>query len=171
MKVAVADEHDDVGFLVGLINRVYTESEYGVWRDGYERTNADEVAQFIKSRELLVARDGQAVIGALRVRRLADQLAEFGMLVAEPAHRGTGVGRRLVAHAEQWARDQDLRTMQLELLVPRAWTHPVKEFLNDWYTRIGYRKLRTTQLEEAYPALQPFLATESDFVIYHKDLR
>jgi hypothetical protein len=61
--------------------------------------------------------------------------------------------------------------MQLELLVPQTWTHPVKEFLRGWYTRIGYAKVRTESLAEAYPALHPYLATPCDFVIYHKDLQ
>ena len=60
--------------------------------------------------------------------------------------------------------------MQLELLVPQTWTHPVKEFLRAWYTRIGYRHVRTDRLADAYPALQPQLATPCDFVIYHKTL-
>jgi hypothetical protein len=29
--------------------------------------------------------------------------------------------------------------MQLEVLVPRQWSHRSKEFLKAWYTRIGYR--------------------------------
>jgi hypothetical protein len=28
--------------------------------------------------------------------------------------------------------------MQLELLVPRDWRHPSKEFLKSWYGRRGY---------------------------------
>ena len=60
--------------------------------------------------------------------------------------------------------------MQLELLVPQTWTHPVKAFLHAWYTRMGYQRVRTGRLEEAYPALQPQLATPCDFAVYHKDL-
>jgi hypothetical protein len=60
--------------------------------------------------------------------------------------------------------------MQLELLVPRGWTHPTKEFLAAWYMRIGYRVTRTGAIDEAYPALAPLLATPCDFVIYHKRL-
>jgi hypothetical protein len=63
-----------------------------------------------------------------------------------------------------------LRTMRLEVLVPRDWTHPTKEFLAAWYTRIGYRIARSGTIDEAYPALAPLLATPCDFVIYHKDL-
>jgi hypothetical protein len=46
----------------------------------------------------------------------------------------------------------------------------VKEFLREWYTRLGYRLVRTGRLEEGYPHLQPLLATPCDFLIYHKDL-
>ena len=49
--------------------------------------------------------------------------------------------------------------MQLEVLAPRTWTHPVKEFLRGWYTRIGYRQIRTARPADAHPALQPRLAT------------
>jgi hypothetical protein len=60
--------------------------------------------------------------------------------------------------------------MQLELLVPRGWSHPTKEYLYAWYTRIGYRPVRTGGVEEMYPHLAPSLATTCDFVVYHKPL-
>jgi GNAT superfamily N-acetyltransferase len=101
---------------------------------------------------------------------LDDQLGEFGMLVADPAHRGTGIGRDLVSFSEDWCRRQGRAVMQLELLAPREWTHPVKPFLDAWYTRIGYRPVRTGTIDEAYPHLDPLLATPCDFVIYHKPL-
>ena len=73
------------------------------------------------------------------------------MLVADPAHRGTGVGRELIRYAERWSRERGLGTMQLEVLVPRQWSHPSKEFLKAWYTRLGYRPVRTGQVEENIP--------------------
>jgi ribosomal protein S18 acetylase RimI-like enzyme len=92
------------------------------------------------------------------------------MLVADPDHRGEGIGRELVRFAEELSRRRGLDTMQLELLVPRDWTHPNKEFLDAWYTRIGYRPVRTGRFEQSYPQLEPLLATPCDFVIYRKPL-
>jgi ribosomal protein S18 acetylase RimI-like enzyme len=92
------------------------------------------------------------------------------MLTANPAHRGVGVGRELLRFAERKSCADGARTMRLELLVPRGRAHPTKGFLNAWYTRIGYRVVRTGAIEEAYPALAPLLATPCDFVIYHKRL-
>jgi GNAT superfamily N-acetyltransferase len=170
MNIGFADETDDAGLLTDLINRVYADGERGLWVDDAKRTDATEVAAIIRSRELVVARIDGAVVGAVRVRLLSDAAGEFGMLVADPGRRGIGIGRDLVAYAEEWAREQGLAHMQLELLVPRTWAHPVKELLRGWYTRIGYQQVRTAQLEEAYPALQPLLATPCDFLIFRKEL-
>ena len=156
--------------LVELINRVYADAEKGLWHEGVERTDRDEVAAIIEAGELAAARSDGRLVGAVRVQRLDPGLAEFGMLVASPQHRSVGIGRDLVAFAEGWARRHGLGRMQLELLVPQTWTHPVKEFLRGWYTRIGYRYVRTDRLADAYPALQPRLATPCDFVIYQKTL-
>lgn len=173
MRMAAAADGGDDAFLAemaGLINRVYADAEKGLWRAGVERTSPLELAGVVAAGELAVAYlDGQRV-GAVRIQRLTDGLAEFGMLVASPEHRSLGIGRDLMAFAEGWAREQGLGRMQLELLVPQMWTHPVKEFLREWYTRIGYRRVRTDRLADAYPALEPLLATPCNFVIYQKGI-
>ena len=166
-----ADDDPFVAEVVDLINRIYADAEKRLWVDGTERTNTAEMVSVVRGGQLAVARVDGRLVGAIRVQRLDSDLGEFGMLVASPDHRGTGIGRDLVAFAEDRARQQGLGRMQLELLVPQTWTHPVKEFLRGWYTRIGYAKVRTESLAEAYPALHPYLATPCDFVIYHKDLR
>ncbi|HZC14808.1 MAG TPA: hypothetical protein VE270_12385 [Thermoleophilaceae bacterium] len=81
------------------------------------------------------------------------------------------MGRALVAFAEEQSRERGRRAMQLELLVPRAWLHPSKEFLKAWYGRMGYRLVRTGRMDDAYPHLAPLLATPCDFTIYEKPLR
>ena len=165
-----ADDGDLVAEIVDLINRVYADGEKGLWVDGAKRTDQAEVTALTRTGQLALARMDGRLVGAVRIQRLATGEAEFGMLVADPDRRGIGIGRVLVAAAERWAREQNLARMQLELLVPRTWTHPVKEFLRAWYTRIGYREIRKGRLDEAYPALQPHLATPCDFVIYQKPL-
>jgi GNAT superfamily N-acetyltransferase len=159
-----------VGQIVALVNRVYADAEKGLWRNGTERTNGRDIAAIMLAEQLAVARLDGRLVGAVVVQQLAPGLGEFGMLVASPEHRGVGIGKALVAFAESWARQQGLSQMQLELLVPQTWTHPVKEFLRDWYARIGYRQIRTDRLADAYPGWQPQLATPCDFVIYRKIL-
>jgi GNAT superfamily N-acetyltransferase len=153
-----------------LINEVYEVAEEGLWIEGAARTSVDEVAQLTRAGEIVVARLDGRVVGCVRVQRLDDRTGEFGMLAADPAHRGAGVGGELIRFAEETCRADGLRTMQLELLVPRDWTHPTKQFLGAWYTRLGYGITRVGTIDEAYPELAPLLATPCDFVIYSKPL-
>jgi GNAT superfamily N-acetyltransferase len=104
------------------------------------------------------------------VQQLDADTGEFGMLAADLDRRGLGIGRELVLFAEQRCREQGLGSMQLELLVPKTWQHPVKEFLNAWYTRIGYRVQSSDTIVETHPGLAPLLCTECDFVVYRKSL-
>jgi len=158
---------DDLGEaerLAALINAVYAEAEAGLWVEGAQRTTVEAMRALIAAGEIVVT-DG----GVVRVRRLAADQGEFGMLAADPARRGEGIGRALVAFAERHC--APLGTMQLELLVPRDWVHPSKAFLDAWYRRLGYRVVRTTRLAEFNPELEPLLATPCEVLIYEKALR
>lgn len=157
--------------LTDLINEVYAVAEGGLWTEGSTRTTAEEVADLTRAGEIAVAVLGEQVVGCIRIRRLDDDVSEFGMLAAAPSHRRIGVGRELVRFAEQSSRDKGHGTMQLELLVPREWKHPSKEFLARWYDRIGYKVVRVGSTDEFYPNLSPLLATPCDFVIYRKDIQ
>jgi GNAT superfamily N-acetyltransferase len=157
--------------LAGLVNRVYAVAESGLWREGTTRTTAPEMAEFIAAGEIAVAsREGQ-IAGVVSIFDVADSASEFGMLAAAPEQRGTGVGRALVAFAERHSRERGLRAMQLELLVPRTWRHPSKEFLKGWYDRMGYPRVRITTIAEAHPQLAPLLATPCDLEVREKPLR
>ena len=167
---ASADDAAIVTAVADLINGVYMIAEAGLWVDGARRTNADEIAELILQQELVTARIGDELAGAIRVHALDGGTAEFGMLAADPARRGIGVGRALVAFAEAWAVDRGFTRMQLELLVPTSWQHPSKQFLSEWYSRIGYREVRRGTLGEIYPELEPLLATRCDLVVFRKVL-
>ena len=159
-----------VNELASLVNRVYAIAEDGLWTAGTSRTTPEKIAQSIDVGQIAVAIASGRIVGVIQVRRLETGEGEFGMLVADHEHRKQGVGRELVRFAERWSQGQGLATMQLELLVPRQWRHPTKQFLKAWYSRIGYRPVRTGKFEESYPELAPQLATPCDFVIYHKPL-
>jgi GNAT superfamily N-acetyltransferase len=168
-----AADHDGrlVDHLAGLVNDVYAAAENGLWREGATRTTASELAELIRAEQIAVATLHGRLAGSVRVHDVADDASEFGMLVTAPDHRGAGVGRALVAFAEQHSRERGLRAIRLELLVPRAWRHPSKEFLKAWYGRIGYRPLRTASVDDAHPRLAPLLATPCDLAVYEKPLQ
>ncbi|MEO3870185.1 GNAT family N-acetyltransferase [Nonomuraea sp. B12E4] len=160
-----------MSMLSDLINDVYAVAEKGLWQDDAARTNPAEVSRFTGAGEMAVARLSGRIVGCVRLQRLTDDLSEFGMLTAAPESRGLGVGRELVRFAERRSRAEGRHVMQLELLVPRTWAHPSKEFLAGWYGRIGYRVVGVSGIEEVHPGLAGLLATPCDFRVYHKDLR
>lgn len=165
-----AADADLMSAITDLVNKVYQESEQGLWVDGTARTDAAEVAAMTRAGEIVATyRDGR-LAGVVRLRDLDEGTGEFGMLAADPTVRGQGVGRDLVRYAEDTARARGHRFMQLELLVPRAFPLASKQFLAGWYTRLGYELVRVGALAEAYPRLAPLLATAADFRIYRKPL-
>lgn len=167
---AEADDAAVAGTVTDLVNEVYRDGEKGLWLGDVPRTTPTEVAGLIRAGEIVVARLGARIVGSVRIQRLDAETGEFGLLAAATAHHGGGIGRRLVAFAEQQSRDGGCVTMQLELLVPRVGTHPAKARLAEWYGRLGYRVVRAGSLEEDFPHLAPLVAMPCDFLIYHKDL-
>jgi GNAT superfamily N-acetyltransferase len=153
-----------------LVNRVYAAAEAGLWVEGATRATTEEIRRMVAAGEIAVARLSGQIVGSVRIQVLDGGIGEFGVLVADPAHRSEGIGRKLVLFAEETCRRRGLRVMQLELLVPREWKHPSKEFLHAWYTRIGYQPIHSGTIGESYPRLAPLLATPCDYVIYRKEL-
>jgi len=156
--------------LTRLVNDVFEVAESGLWREGTTRTTSAELAALIAAHEVVVARRDGQIVGSVQVHDVCADVSEFGMLVADPGQRGTGIGRTLVDFVERSGRERGLRAIRLELLLPRAWRHPTKEFLKSWYGRRGYRVVRTGSLVETHPHLVPLLATPCDLVFYEKPL-
>lgn len=161
---------DSIKRLSDLINEVYDDAESGMWKRKGTRTNPTEVQRLLRARALILAEIDGVLVGSVNVNLMGDGVGEFGMLVADLNQRGKGIGSVLVDRAEDWARDMACHTMRLELLTPRNWTHPSKEFLKMWYSRIGYEPQATESLETLHPELVPELATECDFTVWHKSL-
>jgi len=162
---------ETIARLTDLVNEVYAVAEAGMWQPSATRTDAAEVERLLRAGSLIVAELDGELVGVVKTELMGDGVGEFGILVADPKQRGKGLGTALVAAAEQWARDAGCHTMRLELLAPRGWSHPGKEFLREWYTRIGYVPQRTEPFEAGYAHLVPRLATPCDFTIWHKPLR
>ena len=156
--------------LAALINQVYDDAESGMWKRPGTRTNPGELEHLLRNQALILAEIDGMLVGSVNVNLLSDGVGEFGMLVADRKYRGLGIGSALVKHAERWARQQACHTMRLEILTPRHWINPSKEFLRQWYSRIGYAPQTTEPFESMHPELVPELATECDFTVWHKPL-
>jgi GNAT superfamily N-acetyltransferase len=173
LSVAIVSPDDrrvDVAAITQLINEVYAIGEAGLWRDGARRTSAAEIARNIDDGQLAAAWLDGELVGCVRLRVIDEQTAEFGMLSAKPLRQGIGIGRALVGFAESRACDLGFARMQLELIKPRAWSHPAKELLHAWYSRLGYQQVRSDDFAAIEPSVKPMLATPCDFVVYWKTL-
>jgi GNAT superfamily N-acetyltransferase len=164
--------HDEalVPDLVRLINRAYARGEAGLWRGDLGRTDHAEILAAIRAGQMLVATARDRIVGCLRTRMLDATTADVGLIAADPDTWRGGIGRALVSAAEDLARSHGATTMQLELLVPRAGTHPTKERLREWYTRRGYTVVRRHPFEDYVPRAAPFLSAPSDILIFTKPL-
>ena len=159
-----------VAELVGLINAAYAIGEAGLWLEGTARTWPGEIAEAIHSGGMLAAKRQGRLVGGAFVRPLDTGKADLGMISAAPEQWGSGVGRDLVRSAEELMRSRGMTTMQLELLVPKGWVHPEKARLRSWYTRLGYRVIRSAPFEEVAAHLAPHLAVPCEFLIFSKRL-
>lgn len=161
---------DNIKRLSDLINEVYDDAESGMWKRKGTRTNPAEVERLLRAQAIILAEIDGVFVGTVNVNLIRDGVGEFGMLVADLKYRGAGIGSALVKHAEKWAHEHECHTMSLKLLTPSNWTHPSKEFLRQWYSRMGYTPQTTEPFESVHPEIVPELATECDFTVWHKAL-
>jgi GNAT superfamily N-acetyltransferase len=81
---------------------------------------------------------GWVQVFALLLVELPPQ-AEVGGIIVDSRYRRIGVGRGLMAAAEQWARQNGLATLRLRSNVQRDDAH-------EFYRRLGYRELAASTL-------------------------
>ncbi len=174
VTILAADRARDEAFVAevaDLINAAYAVGEAGLWVEGTKRTGPAEMAEAIRSGGVLAAAREDELVGCAYVRPLEPGTADLGLVSAALDQWGTGVGRELVGSAEDLVRSRGVTTMQLELLVPIGSVHPEKERLRGWYTRLGYRVIRSAPFEDLAPArLATRLAVPCEFLVFRKQI-
>lgn len=181
---AAAEDAALVERLRGVVNLVYGETEGDIFVDGYQRVSTEEMVDIVRAGQLAVAyRTGppstspsrEDAIGCMRIQILPggdNKTGELGMFAVDPAYRGGGLGRDMVAFAESHCRSAlGLETMRLELLVPRGHVeHAFKKRLQAWYERMGYVMVKLGVFQDDYPQLAPLLRGACEYRVYEKSL-
>ncbi|KAK1989218.1 acetyltransferase [Colletotrichum cereale] len=87
---------------------------------------------------IIMASDQNGVLlGSVGITKRNDNLARFTMLSVDPGQQRGGVGRQVLAYAEDFARNWGVETFGLNALSSR-------EKLIEWYERCGYKKTGET---------------------------
>ena len=129
---------EDVPGLTRLINAAFVVEQIV-----FEGDRVDDlgVRVYMSSGTFLVAEDSDALAGCVYIETRDDR-SYLGLLSVQPARQGTGLGRRLVAAAEDFARASGSRVMDMRVISARG------EELLPFYRRLGYVFIRT----EPFPA-------------------
>ncbi|HKS68141.1 MAG TPA: GNAT family N-acetyltransferase [Candidatus Acidoferrales bacterium] len=130
----------DIEALIGVVNPAFVVEDF---IEG-TRTDAAHMAETMKAGEFLLAEDHSGRAVACVYVEVQGERAYMGMLAVEPPRQGTGLGRMMVAAAEDHCRGRGCRWMDLRVLSPRAALLP-------FYERLGYAQVRTEEFHPPRP--------------------
>nr|WP_314446280.1 GNAT family N-acetyltransferase [uncultured Sphingomonas sp.] len=130
----------DLPALHALVERAYRgETARAGWSHEADlltgdRTSVAELQSYLDAGEhILIWRNGGTIRACVRLVQLSHDLVYLGMLTVDPALQGEGLGKRLLAAAEAYARDAlGASRMEMQVFSRR------RELLS-FYDRRGYR--------------------------------
>ena len=127
----------DLPALTRLINAAFVVEQVAF--DG-DRVDEIGVRGYMSRGHFLLAENSDSFVGCVFIEQRGDR-AYLGLLSVEPTLQGRGLGRLLVAAAEELARSLGSHIMDLRIISPRA------DQLLPFYERLGYTFIRN----EPYP--------------------
>lgn len=164
---------DDRDALLALIQSAYRgESSRAGWTTeadllGGQRTDPEGMDAIFAdpAQTLLAARKDGSIIGCIALKDKGQGRHYFGMLTIAPTQQGAGLGKMLLAAAEQLARDAGGTIMEM-------WVIKQREDLIAWYERRGYA---ATGQYEPFPMDDPRFGLpkrdDLEFALFEKPLR
>jgi ribosomal protein S18 acetylase RimI-like enzyme len=144
----------DIGALHALIEGAYRgDSARRGWTHeadllGGQRTDRQALAEILgdPDQRILLAFEGDALVGCVQVSRAGEGRGYLGMLSVDPARQAGGLGRRLIAEAEAAAATV-FGARSIEMTVIRQRTELIA-----YYERRGYER---TGEERPFPSDNP----------------
>jgi N-acetylglutamate synthase-like GNAT family acetyltransferase len=118
--------------LMSLINRAFAVERF--FKD-CDRLNERQIREYVERGRFVVAEQDGQLAGCVFVEVKNDR-AYFGLLSVDPSVQKTGLGARLVAAAEEYARE--LGALHMDITIVN-----VREELPGYYEKLGYRACGT----------------------------
>jgi GNAT superfamily N-acetyltransferase len=123
----------DVDAIARLINAAFIVEQVAF--DG-DRIDAQGVRGLLDKGAFLLGEDAAGLAGCVYVE-MREARSYLGLLSVDPARQGMGLGRWLVAAAEDYSRKAGCNAMDLRIISPRA------ESLLPFYKHLGYTETGT----------------------------
>src|SRR5258708_258747 len=135
MRIRRADD-EDVPALTRLINPAFVVEQIV-----FEGDRVDDlgVRVYMSSGTFLVAEASGTLVGCVYIETRGNR-SYLGLLSVQPESQGTGLGRRLVAAAENFGRESGSQIMDLRIISAR------QRHLSPFYQRLGDCLMRTQPL-------------------------
>lgn len=127
----------DLPAITALINTAFKVEAFFIAGD--RLSFEDTEAHFAKGRFLLAEENG-ALAGVVYVELRGDR-CYLGLLSVDPAHRKSGLGRRLTLAAEEFAREMGSHHMDLSVINLRTELPPL-------YRKLGYTEIGTAPIHD-----------------------
>ncbi len=135
----------DIAQISALVESSYRgESAKAGWTfesdliDG-KRLNEGELEEILTNpnKKLFIARQNQELVGTICLYR-DNEICEFGMFAVNPQFQANGIGKILLSHVENFAKNEwGIAEMQLSVI-------SVRQNLIEYYLRRGYRSVGKT---------------------------
>jgi GNAT superfamily N-acetyltransferase len=134
----------DASAIAAVINAAFAVERFFV--EG-SRTNVDEVRDLMGKGRFLVAEAGGRVTGCVYFEARGDR-GYFGLLGVDPAEKGKGLGRLMVAAVEDALRQTGCHAVDIRVVDLRTELVP-------FYRRLGYEVTGTEPFTAGVPTKQP----------------
>jgi GNAT superfamily N-acetyltransferase len=151
IRAAIPSDTDAVARLINaafIVERVVIDGD---------RTNPQAVRALMNSGRFLLAEDITGLVGCVYIER-RDEHSYLGLLSVAPQFQGRGLGRQLVAAAEDHSREIGCRVIDLRIVSARAELLP-------FYRRLGYIENGTAPFPPDVPTKVP-----CDYILMTKPL-
>jgi len=135
---------EDLGRLTKLINTAFVVER--PFLDG-KRIDEKGTSELFEKGKFLIAEDSPGIVGCVYCELRGDR-GYLGLLAVDPPRQGKGLGRKLVAAAEDYFRGLGCSAVELRIISPRT---PLPIF----YRRLGYAEEGTASFAPSLPIKVP----------------